>query len=314
MKKSTAMIALGGNSLSPKGVAGSIEQQFQYTRDTMDGLSIFIRSSYNICITHGNGPQVGDALHRMDLTSEQIPPLPLGVCVAGTQGQMGYMIQQSLQNKLREMEIDREVVTMVTQVIVDRNDESLKNPTKYIGPRYSKDEILKLSENFNWNIKEQEPGFWRRVVPSPMPEYIMHGKSIKTLVDRGTIVIAFGGGGIPVFNTDKNRIQGLEAVIDKDFSAAKMGRIIRAEELWIISDIDYLYRNFGEKNQVPIKQISFEDIKKLYNENIFQEGTVKPKVRAAIHFLKHHGKKVVITSISNIEKSINEKSGTIIRK
>ena len=314
MKKSTAMIALGGNSLSPKGIAGSIEQQFRYTRDTMDGLSIFIESGYNICITHANGPQVGDALHRMDLTSEQIPPLPLGVCVAGTQGQMGYMIQQSLQNKLREMEIDREVVTMVTQVIVDRNDESLKNPTKYIGPRYSKDEILKLSENFNWNIKEQEPGFWRRVVPSPMPEYIMHGKSIKALVDRGTIVIAFGGGGIPVFNTEENKIQGLDAVIDKDFSAAKMGRIIRAEELWIISDIEYLYRNFGEKNQVPIKEISFEDIKKLYNENIFQEGTVKPKVRAAIHFLKHHGKKVVITSINNIEKSINEKSGTIIRK
>ena len=314
MKKSTAMIALGGNSLSPKGFAGSIEQQFRYTRDTMEGLSIFIESSYNICITHGNGPQVGDALHRMDLTSEQIPPLPLGVCVAGTQGQMGYMIQQSLQNKLREMEIDREVVTMVTQVIVDKNDESLKNPTKYIGPRYSKDEILKLSENFNWNIMEQEPGLWRRVVPSPMPEYIMHGKSIKALVDRGTIVIAFGGGGIPVFNTEENKIQGLDAVIDKDFSAAKMGRIIRAEELWIISDIEYLYRNFGEKNQVPIKEISFEDIKKLYNENIFQEGTIKPKVRAAIHFLKHHGKKVVITSINNIEKSINEKSGTIIRK
>jgi len=314
MKKNTLMIALGGNSLSPKGIAGSIEQQFSYTRDTMDGLSIFIESGYNICITHGNGPQVGDALHRMDLTSEQIPPLPLGVCVAGTQGQMGYMIQQSLQNKLREMEIDREVVTMITQVIVDKNDQSLKNPTKYIGPRYSKDEILKMSENFNWNIKEQEPGFWRRVVPSPMPEYIMHGKSIKALVDRGTIVIAFGGGGIPVFNTEKNKIQGLDAVIDKDFSAAKMGRIIRAEELWIISDIEYLFRNFGEKNQVPIKEISFEDIKKLYNENIFQEGTVKPKVRAAIHFLKYHGKKVVITSINNIEKSINGKSGTIIRK
>ena len=147
-----------------------------------------------------------------------------------------------------------------------------------------------------------------------MPEYIMHGKSIKALVDRGTIVIAFGGGGIPVFNDNDNRIQGLEAGIYKDFSAAKMGRIIRAEELWIISDIEYLYRNFGEKNQAPIKEISFEDIKKLYNENIFQEGTVKPKVRAAIHFLKHHGKKVVITSINNIEKSINEKSGTIIRK
>ena len=207
MKKSTAMIALGGNSLSPKGVAGSIEQQFRYTRDTMDGLSIFIRSNYNICITHGNGPQVGNELLRMDLTHEKIPPLPLGVCVANTQGQMGYMIQQTLQNKLRDMNIDREVVTLVTQVIVNKNDESINNPTKYIGPRYSKDENLKLSENFNWNIKEQEPDFWRRVVPSPMPEYIMHGKSIKALVDRGTIVIAFGGGGIPVFNTEENKIQ-----------------------------------------------------------------------------------------------------------
>ena len=314
MRNCTAMIALGGNSLSPKGVAGSIEQQFRFTRDTIEGLSTFIESSYNICVTHGNGPQVGDALHRMDLTSEQIPPLPLGVCVAGTQGQIGYMIQQSLQNKLREMEIDREVVTMVTQVIVNINDERLNNATKYIGPRYSKNEILKMSKKFKWMFKEQEPGFWRRVVPSPMPEYIMHGKSIKALVDRGTIVIAFGGGGIPVYNDEKNRIQGLDAVIDKDFSAAKMGRIIRAEELWIISDIEYLFRNFGEQNQVPIKEISFEDIKKLYNENIFQEGTVKPKVRAAIHFLKHHGKKVVITSINNIQKSINEKSGTIIRK
>ena len=308
------MIALGGNSLSPKGVSGSIGQQFNYATNAMEGLSNFIESNYNICVTHGNGPQVGDALHRMDLTSEQIPPHPLGLCVAGTQGQMGYMIQQSLQNKLRKMGIDREVVTMVTQVIVDINDESLKNPTKYIGPRYSKDEILKISKNFNWNIKEQEPGLWRRVVPSPMPNYIMHGKSIKTLVDKGTIVIAFGGGGIPVFNNEDKMIQGLDAVIDKDFSAAKMGRIIRAEEFWIISDIEYLYRNFGDKNQTPIKKISFEDIKKLYNDNIFQEGTIKPKVSAAIHFLKHHGEKVVITSIDNIEKSINEKTGTIIRK
>ena len=313
MKKSTAMIALGGNSLSPKGVAGSIEQQFRYTRDTMVGLSIFIRSSYNICITHGNGPQVGDALHRMDLTSEQIPPLPLGVCVAGTQGQMGYMIQQSLQNKLREMEIDREVVTMVTQVIVDRNDESLKNPTKYIGPRYSKDEILKLSENFNWNIKEQESGFWRRVVPSPMPEYIMHGKSIKALVDRGTIVISSGGGGIPVFNNDMGQLEGLDAVIDKDFSAAKLGRIIRAQELWIITDIDSVYLNFRTEKQKRLKVTTRDQIEKYLNKGEFQKGSIEPKILAAIHFLKHHGEKVVITSIPCIKNALNETAGTIIR-
>jgi len=308
------MIALGGNSLSPKGKTGSIEDQFSYTRKTMDGLSNFIDLNYNICITHGNGPQVGNELLRMDLTNEQVPPLPLGVCVANTQGQMGYMIQQTLQNKLRNMNIDREVVTLVTQVIVDKNDESINNPTKYIGPRYSKKDIRPLSNKFNWKIKEQEPGIWRRVVPSPMPDYIMHGKSIKALVDRGTIVIAFGGGGIPVYNDDKHKIEGLDAVIDKDYSAAKMGRIIRAQELWIISDIEYLYRNFGEENQTPYKEISFQYLISLYKNNSFQEGTIKPKIKAAIHFLKHHGEKVVITSINNIQNALNDQSGTIIRK
>ncbi len=314
MKNSTVMIALGGNSLSPKGTTGSIEDQFSYTRKTMDGLSNFIDLNYNICITHGNGPQVGNELLRMDLTNEQVPPLPLGVCVANTQGQMGYMIQQTLQNKLRDMNIDREVVSLVTQVIVDKNDESINNPTKYIGPRYSKKDIRPLSNKFNWKIKEQEPGIWRRVVPSPMPDYIMHGKSIKALVDRGTIVIAFGGGGIPVYNDDKHKIEGLDAVIDKDYSAAKMGRIIRAQELWIISDIEYLYRNFGEENQTPYKEISFQDLISLYKNNSFQEGTIKPKIKAAIHFLKHHGEKVVITSINNIQNALNDQSGTIIRK
>ena len=308
------MIALGGNSLSPKDKTGSIEDQFSYTRKTMDGLSNFIDLNYNICITHGNGPQVGNELLRMDLTNEQVPPLPLGVCVANTQGQMGYMIQQTLQNKLRDMNIDREVVSLVTQVIVDKNDESINNPTKYIGPRYSKKDIRPLSNKFNWKIKEQEPGIWRRVVPSPMPDYIMHGKSIKALVDRGTIVIAFGGGGIPVYNDDKHKIEGLDAVIDKDYSAAKMGRIIRAQELWIISDIEYLYRNFGEENQTPYKEISFQDLISLYKNNSFQEGTIKPKIKAAIHFLKHHGEKVVITSINNIQNALNDQSGTIIRK
>lgn len=308
------MIALGGNSLSPKDKTGSIEDQFSYTRKTMDGLSNFIDLNYNICITHGNGPQVGNELLRMDLTNEQVPPLPLGVCVANTQGQMGYMIQQTLQNKLRDMNIDREVVTLVTQVIVDKNDESINNPTKYIGPRYSKKDIMPLSNKFNWKIKEQEPGIWRRVVPSPMPDYIMHGKSIKALVDRGTIVIAFGGGGIPVYNDDKHKIEGLDAVIDKDFSAAKMGRIIRAQELWIISDIEYLYRNFGEEKQTPYNEINFQDLISLYKNNSFQEGTIKPKIKAAIHFLKHHGEKVVITSINNIQNALNDQSGTIIRK
>ena len=313
MDKKTIMIALGGNSLSPKGSSGTVGEQFSFTRKTMEHLSEFILKDYNICITHGNGPQVGNELLRMDLTNNVIPPLPLGICVANTQGQIGYMVQQTLQNKLRDLKVDREVVTLVTQVLVDKNDKSIKNPTKFVGARYTKEEIVKLAKKLNWIVKEQEPGSWRRVVPSPMPEYIMHGKSIKALVDRGTIVIAFGGGGIPVFNNDNGQIEGLDAVIDKDFSAAKMGRIIRAQELWIISDIDYLYSNFGTENARPIKEISTKELQSLYNQNIFQEGTIKPKIKAALHFLKHHGDKVVITSIDKIKLAIEKKSGTIIR-
>ena len=313
MDKKTIMIALGGNSLSPRGSSGTVGEQFSFTRRTMDHLSEFILKDYNICITHGNGPQVGNELLRMDLTNDIVPPLPLGICVANTQGQIGYMVQQTLQNKLRDLEVDREVVTLVTQVLVDKNDKSIKNPTKFVGARYTKEEIVKLAKKLNWSVKEQEPGSWRRVVPSPMPEYIMHGKSIKALVDRGTIVIAFGGGGIPVFNNDNGQIEGLDAVIDKDFSAAKMGRIIRAQELWIISDIDYLYSNFGTENARPIKKIVTKELQSLYNQNIFQEGTIKPKIKAALHFLKHHGDKVVITSIDKIKLAIEKKSGTIIR-
>ena len=313
MDKKTIMIALGGNSLSPKGSSGTVGEQFLFTRRTMDHLSEFIIKDYNLCITHGNGPQVGNELLRMDLTNDLVPPLPLGICVANTQGQIGYMVQQTLQNKLRDLEVDREVVTLVTQVLVDKNDKSIKNPTKFVGARYTKEEIDELAKKLNWIVKEQEPGSWRRVVPSPMPSYIMHGKSIKALVDRGTIVVAFGGGGIPVFNNNNGQIEGLDAVIDKDFSAAKMGRIIRAQELWIISDIDYLYSNFGTENARPIKEIGAKELKSLYNQNIFQEGTIKPKIKAALHFLKHHGDKVVITSIDKIKLAIEKKSGTIIR-
>ena len=313
MDKKTIMIALGGNSLSPKGSSGTVGEQFSFTRRTMDHLSEFILEDYNICITHGNGPQVGNELMRMDLTNDVVPPLPLGICVANTQGHIGYMVQQTLQNKLRDLEVDREVVTLVTQVLVDKNDKSIKNPTKFVGARYTKEEVDELAKKLNWIVKEQEPGSWRRIVPSPMPKYIMHGKSIKALVDRGTIVVAFGGGGIPVFNNNNGQIEGLDAVIDKDFSAAKMGRIIRAQELWIISDIDYLYSNFGTANARPIKEIGTKELQSLFNQNIFQEGTIKPKIKAALHFLKHHGDKVVITSIDKIKLAIEKKSGTIIR-
>ncbi|SUZ55852.1 uncharacterized protein METZ01_LOCUS8706 [marine metagenome] len=308
----TAIIAMGGNSISPKGETGTIQQQFSHTRETVEGISHFIERGYNLCINHGNGPQVGNELLRMDLTHDQVPSLPLGVCVAGTQGTIGYMIQQSLQNKLRDMELDREVVTLVTQVIVDKDDPTIQEPTKFVGPWYTENEIRPFVEKFGWSVREQEPGQWRRVVPSPMPEYIMHGKSIKSLVDRGTIVIATGGGGIPVYN-DAEHLEGLDAVIDKDYTAAKLGRIIHAEELWIITDVEYVYRNYGRFDQLPIQELTSSEAKKLYDNGEFQKGSIGPKIKAAMHFLKYHGDKVVITSIPCIKDAIEGNAGTIIR-
>ena len=303
---------MGGNSISPKGETGTIQQQFSHTRETVEGISHFIEHGYNLCINHGNGPQVGNELLRMDLTHDQIPSLPLGVCVAGTQGTIGYMIQQSLQNKLRDMELDREVVTLVTQVIVDKDDPTIQEPTKFVGPWYTENEIRPFVEKFGWSVREQEPGQWRRVVPSPMPEYIMHGKSIKSLVDRGTIVIATGGGGIPVYN-DAGHLEGLDAVIDKDYTAAKLGRILHAEELWIITDVEYVYRNYGRSDQLPIQELTSSEAKKLYENGEFQKGSIGPKIKAAMHFLKYHGDKVVITSIPCIKDAIEGNAGTIIR-
>ena len=313
MSKSV-IIALGGNALSPKDEAGTIYQQFAHTRESLAAIMHFVELGYNICLTHGNGPQVGDELYRMELTHNTIPPLPLVVCVAETQGSIGYMVQQSLQNELKEKNIDREVVTLITQTIVDKNDPSISNPKKYIGRRYDKETAQKLAKQFNWKVKEQEPGSWRQVVPSPMPQFIEHGRSIQTLVDNGTIVIASGGGGIPTFWNDNNKLEGINAVIDKDLSGALLGRVIKSNELWIITDLDQAYLNFGKENQEPILNISSETAKQYFDEGHFMAGSMGPKIQAALYFLKHHGEKAVITSINGIDDAIAGKNGTTIIK
>jgi len=308
------MVALGGNALSPKDQTGTIKEQFERTRQSLNGIMEFIDIGYNICITHGNGPQVGNELLRMDLTHDQVPPLPLGLCVAATQGTIGYMIQQSLQNKLRTFELDREVVTLVTQVRIDENDSAISNPTKFIGKTYSEETAKSYANKLGWDIAEQNPGEWRRVVPSPLPHYVMHGKSIKALVDRGTIVLAAGGGGIPVYNDKDYRLKGLDAVIDKDLTAAKLGRVIRAQELWIITDIDYVYLRFKKEGQKAISQMTTIEAEKYLQEGEFKKGSMAPKIKAALYFLKHYGEKVIITSIPSIQKAIKGKAGTEIIK
>ena len=308
----SVIIALGGNALSPKEEAGTIYQQFAHTRESLDAIMHFVDLGYNICLTHGNGPQVGDELYRMELTHKTIPPLPLGVCVAETQGSIGYMVQQSLQNVLKEKEIDREVVTLITQTIVDKDDPSINDPQKFIGRRYEKDEAEHLAKQFNWKIKEQEPDSWRQVVPSPLPQFIEHGRSIQTLVDNGTIVIASGGGGIPTFWNNEQKLEGLNAVIDKDLSAALLGRVIKSNELWIITDLDQACLNFGKDNEEPLLNMNTEEAKRYLDEGHFQAGSMGPKIEAALYFLKYHGEKVIITSIEGVKKAIVGKNGTTI--
>ena len=312
MNKKTVIIALGGNALSPKDEAGTIEQQFKHTRNSLTSVMHFIRKNYNICITHGNGPQVGAELSRNEIAMKIIPPLPLNVLVANTQGAIGFMIQQSLQNALYDEDSQREVVTFISQMKVDNDDISLKKPSKFIGKIYSEKEALELSKKYNWDILEQEKNQWRRVVSSPNPLYIFNGKSIKHLVDFGTIVIAGGGGGIPSYNKKNGNLKGIDGVVDKDKTSALLGRIIRANEYFIITDVDNIYLNYKQDNQEKIKSATAKQVEEWLKLGHFGIGSMEPKIKSALYFLKHHGSKVVITSIEKIEDALNNKAGTHI--
>ena len=312
MSRKTVIIALGGNALSPKDEAGTIEQQFQHTRNSLTSVMHFVRKKYNICITHGNGPQVGAELSRNEISMNIIPPLPLNVLVANTQGAIGYMIQQSLQNALYNEDSNREVVTFISQMKVDRNDTSLDKPSKFIGKIYSEKEAFELSKKYKWIVSEQEKNQWRRIVPSPNPLYIFNGKSIKHLVDFGTIVIAGGGGGIPSYNKENGNLKGIDGVVDKDKTSALLGRIIKANEYFIITDVDNIYLNYKKDNQVKITNATAKQIKKWLKLGHFGIGSMEPKIKSALYFLKHHGSKVVITSIDKIEDALNNKAGTHI--
>ena len=310
----TVMIALGGNALSPKAEAGTIIQQFAHTRNSLKSVMYFVRAGYNICITHGNGPQVGAELSRNEIAAEKIPPLPLGVLVANTQGAMGYMIQQSLQNSLYNENSEREVVSFISQMKVDGHDPAIIEPSKFIGQSFTEVKARKYIKKFNWQMKEQEPGVWRRVVPSPAPLYIFNGESIKHLVDFGTIVVAGGGGGIPAYNLDDGSLEGLDGVIDKDMTAALLGRIIKAHELFIITDVDNICLNYKTDSQEIIQDTTAGDIENWLKAGHFWRGSMEPKIKSALYFLKHHGEEVIITSIDNIEKSIQKQAGTRILK
>jgi carbamate kinase len=311
MKAKKAVVALGGNALIKKGQKGDIHEQFANARESLGGIVDLITEGYKIAITHGNGPQVGAELIKNECSRKEIPPLPLGCIDAETEGWMGYMIEQSLQNRLQKDGIDRVVVTMITQVIVDRNDPSLKKPTKFVGPSYKKEELDDLMQK-NWIIKIDKSRGFRRVVPSPKPIAIVEKEAIKHLVDIGIIVIAAGGGGIPVYIEDDGTYEGIDAVIDKDRASAVLARDIEAELLVILTDIDAVYTNFNREDAKPIRKMDTETALKLLDAGEFSSGTMKPKIEAAINFLRSGGSEVIIGSLHQAKAAVDKLTGTLI--
>jgi len=308
MRKKTAVVALGGNAITRKEEEDTIARQFSNTRESLRGIVELIRDGYNLAITHGNGPQVGNAILRVELARGKAPLLPLGVCVADTEGGMGYMIEQSLQNRLRKEGIRRDVVTIVTQVIVDRNDPSIKEPTKFIGQFYTRQEAKKHAKAKGWVVKEDRPKAWRRVVSSPIPLEIVEKKTIKSLVEKGIIVIAAGGGGVPVCVERNGSLEGVDAVIDKDRASAVLARDIGAELLLILTEVEKVALNFGTLLQIDLDKMTVEEARKYQKEHHFPPGSMGPKIEAAIQFLESGGREVIITSIPKAYDAVKKKT------
>jgi carbamate kinase len=308
----TAVIALGGNAITRKEVEDTITNQFANTRSSLYGLIELIRDGYNIAVTHGNGPQVGNAILRVELARGKAPILPLGICVADTEGGMGYMIGQSLQNRLYRDNIQREVVTIITQVEVKKDDPELANPSKFIGQFYSEQEAILFKTERGWVMKEDSDRGWRRVVPSPIPKRIIEGRIIAQLVDSGVIVIAAGGGGIPVYVEKDGTLEGVDAVIDKDRASALLANQIFAEMLIILTSIEKVAVNFGKPNQKLIDEMTASEAEEYLRQGHFPPGSMGPKIEAAIDFLRNGGTKVVISSIEKAAEAVFGNAGTVI--
>ncbi len=312
-KNKTIVVALGGNAISHQFEEGNIHQQFANTRQSLKGVVKYIAHEYNVLVTHGNGPQVGNALIRVEESRHLVPVMPLGVIVADTEGGMGYMVEQCLQNKLHDRKIEREIATIITQVLVDPDDPSISKPTKFVGPIYSEDKVEELKRRPGWILKEDKGRGWRRVVPSPVPIGIVGKKVIRLLLENNIVVIAAGGGGIPVYIDQNNGwYEGIDAVIDKDLSSAVLARDVGAEELLIVTAVEKVALNWGKPNQRNLDRISLTEAKKYMSEGHFPSGSMGPKIQAAINFLEEGGKKVSITSIEETVQAVEGGVGTVI--
>ena len=307
-----AVIALGGNALIKPGQKGTIYEQFANTRETVKSIVKIIKDGWDVVLTHGNGPQVGAILLQNQAGRDLVPPMPLGICVAESQGLIGYMIQQCLSNALRKEGIKKDVVTIITQVLVDDNDPAFENPTKPIGPYFDEKQALKLLKD-GYQMTKQKNG-WRIVVPSPDPKAIVEADVIKNLLDSGVIVIAAGGGGMPVVERKGWGLDGREAVVDKDLSAERLAEDIGANVLLILTDVPYVYLNYGSEKQRALKEMKLEEIRKYYEDGHFPAGSMGPKVLAAIRFLENGGERAIIADIDHAWEALKGETGTHITR
>jgi len=309
-----AVLAIGGNSLIKDKNSVSLSSQYEAIKETVKYIAGLIAGGLSIVITHGNGPQVGFIYRRGEVARHELPLIPLDICGADTQGAIGYMVQKALLNEFRNMGIERKVTTVVTQTIVDKEDPSFKHPTKPIGSFMPEEEAIANKKELGWQVTEDAGRGFRRVVPSPTPKEIIEMDVIKLLLENGYIVIAAGGGGVPVIRNKRGDLEGVEAVIDKDLSSSLLATNLGAGTFIISTAVDAVYLNFGEKNQQAISHTTLPEIKRYLTEGHFKPGSMKPKIKAIIQFLEKGGKKAIITSPENLIKAIKGECGTTILK
>lgn len=310
----TFVIALGGNSILRAGEKGTVEGQYYNLRRTTEQLSELLASENRIVITHGNGPQVGNLLLATELTKDVVPSMPLDVCGAATEGFMGYMIQNTLANVLRESGLRHNITTVITQVVVDKDDPAFKNPTKPIGPFYNLNEAQRLRREKRWAMIEDSARGYRRVVPSPRPVSIQQARIISSMLDAGEIVIAVGGGGIPGVREENRSLRGVEAVIDKDYASSRLAIEIDADVLLILTAVEHVFRDFGLPSQKALNHLNLMEAKELLAEGQFGTGSMEPKIGAAIEFLKETNGEVIITLPETAMKALRGETGTRITR
>jgi carbamate kinase len=306
-----AVVAIGGNSLIKDKDHQTVPDQFAATRETCIHIADMIEQGWEVIITHGNGPQVGFILMRSELASHVLHTVPLDSCGADTQGAIGYMIQQSLGNEFQKRDIQKPVVTVVTQVVVDKDDPAFENPTKPIGPFYDEARAKRYRDEEGWHIMEDAGRGWRRVVPSPIPMHIVEQEAIKALIGLGFVVIGVGGGGIPVVEEDGS-LRGVEAVIDKDYASGLLATGINADLFLISTAVEKVALNYGKPNQVDLDRMTLSEAKNYLREGHFPPGSMGPKIKAVIKFLEEGGKEALITSPENLARALRGETGTRI--